>query len=82
MELRAPAPSFNRVKEIEKGFRALGAPGSVSAQRQYVYSRINIALGLPGQIDDRFPDFLKTKPPASAVHKILRILPALRASVR
>jgi UbiD family decarboxylase len=32
MDLRAPAPLFNKVKGIEQGFRALGAPGGLSAQ--------------------------------------------------
>jgi UbiD family decarboxylase len=46
MDLRAPAPLFRRIKGIEPGFRALGAPGGLSAQRYLTYSRINLALGL------------------------------------
>lgn len=46
MDLRAPAPLFNRVLGIEEGFRALGAPGGLGANSKYRYARINIALGL------------------------------------
>ena len=44
-ELRAPAPLFENVKGIERGFRALGAPGGLSANPAYKYSRIATALG-------------------------------------
>jgi UbiD family decarboxylase len=47
MDLRAPAPLFNRIKGIEPGFRALGAPGGLSANPRYRYARVNLALGLP-----------------------------------
>lgn len=47
MDLRAPAPLFNRIKGVEAGFRALGAPGGLSAPSKFQYSRINLALGLP-----------------------------------
>lgn len=47
MDLRAPAPLFNRVKGVEAGFRAFGAPGGLSAQAKYKYSRVALALGLP-----------------------------------
>ena len=45
-ELRAPAPLFNRIGGIEPGFRVLGAPGGVSAQRGLFLSRIALSLGL------------------------------------
>ena len=44
-ELRAPAPLFQNVKGVERGFRALGAPGGLSANPTYKYSRIAVALG-------------------------------------
>lgn len=47
MDLRAPAPLFNRVKGIAPGFRAFGAPGGLSANPRIKYGRVNIALGLP-----------------------------------
>ena len=46
MDLRAPAPLFNRIKGI-KGFRALGAPGGLAANPKFRYARVNLALGLP-----------------------------------
>ncbi|WP_042420604.1 UbiD family decarboxylase [Streptacidiphilus anmyonensis] len=46
-ELRAPAPLFNTITGIEKGFRVLSAPGGLSAQPGLTYSRIALALGLP-----------------------------------
>ncbi|ANH82719.1 decarboxylase UbiD [Niabella ginsenosidivorans] len=45
MDLRAPMPVFNKIKNIA-GFRALGAPGGLSAKKSYKYSRVNIALGV------------------------------------
>ena len=47
LDLRAPAPLFANVKGIEQGFRALGAPGGLSAVRGRTYARIALALGLP-----------------------------------
>lgn len=47
MDLRAPAPLFERIKDVEPGFRALGAPGGVNASRRYKYARVALALGLP-----------------------------------
>lgn len=44
-ELRAPAPLFKRIRGIEPGFRALGAPGGLSANTKFKYSRIATALG-------------------------------------
>ena len=46
MDLRAPAPLFNSIKGIEKGFRAFGAPGGLSRSSEFRYSRVNLALGL------------------------------------
>ena len=46
MDLRAPAPLFNRVKDSPPGFRAFGAPGGLSASPTYRYARVNLALGL------------------------------------
>jgi UbiD family decarboxylase len=47
MDLRAPAPLFNKIKGIKEGFRALGAPGGLSRQSSYKFSRVTLALGLP-----------------------------------
>jgi UbiD family decarboxylase len=47
MDLRAPAPLFKKIKGIEDGFRAMGAPGGLSRQSAYKFSRVNLALGLP-----------------------------------
>src|SRR3954462_3382233 len=46
-DLRAPAPLFNRIKGIAPGFRALGAPGGISANPAHRFARIALALGLP-----------------------------------
>jgi len=46
-ELRAPAPLFNTITGIDKGFRVLAAPGGLSAQPGLTYSRIALAMGLP-----------------------------------
>src|SRR6266851_4472203 len=46
-ELRAPAPLFNRIKGIERGFRVLGAPAGVSRQKGLALARIALSLGLP-----------------------------------
>lgn len=45
-DLKAPAPLFNNIKGIEKGFRVLGAPGGVSRQPGLYLSRVAISLGL------------------------------------
>src|SRR5579883_216865 len=47
MDLRAPAPLFNKIKGIQDGFRAMGAPGGLSRQPSYKFSRVTLALGLP-----------------------------------
>jgi UbiD family decarboxylase len=46
MDLRAPALLFNRIKGIKDGFRAMGAPGGLSRQSSYKFSRVTLALGL------------------------------------
>jgi 4-hydroxy-3-polyprenylbenzoate decarboxylase len=48
MDLRAPAPLFNNIKG-SKGFRALGAPGGLSRQKKFKFSRVNLALGMPAE---------------------------------
>ena len=45
-DLRAPAPLFNRVKDIEPGFRALGATFGTSAAHDHFLARCALALGL------------------------------------
>jgi UbiD family decarboxylase len=45
-ELRAPAPLFNSIRGIERGFRVLGAPGGLSARPGLRYARVALALGL------------------------------------
>lgn len=47
MDLRAPAPLFERIKGVERGFRALGAPGGLSALPGMTYARLALALGQP-----------------------------------
>jgi 4-hydroxy-3-polyprenylbenzoate decarboxylase len=44
-ELRAPAPLFNQITGIERGFRVLGAPAGVS--RRNGLARVALSLGLP-----------------------------------
>ena len=46
-ELEAPAPLFNRIKGIEPGFRALGAPAGVCRIPGHYLARVAISLGLP-----------------------------------
>lgn len=45
-ETGSPAPLFNTIKGIEKGFRVLGAPAGISSQPGLYLSRIAISLGL------------------------------------
>jgi 4-hydroxy-3-polyprenylbenzoate decarboxylase len=52
-ELQAPAPLFNRIKEIEPGFRVLGAPAGLSRQRGLSLARAALSLGLPATADAR-----------------------------
>lgn len=46
-ELGAPAPLFQNIKGIERGFRALGAPGGISSLPGKYFGRIALSLGLP-----------------------------------
>ena len=46
-ELRAPAPLFTNITGDKDGFRALAAPGGLSAVPGMTYARIALALGLP-----------------------------------
>ena len=46
-ETGAPAPLFENIRGVEKGFRVLGAPGGVSSQNGLYLARTAIALGLP-----------------------------------
>lgn len=50
-DLRAPAPLFNNIKDIEKGFRVLGGSGGLSAQKGLKFARIAASLGLSPQAD-------------------------------
>src|SRR3954467_498130 len=52
-ELRAPAPLFNTIKGIERGFRVLGAPAGVSRQGGLALARIALSLGLPPETNAR-----------------------------
>ena len=46
-DLRAPAPLFNNIKGVARGFRVLGGSAGVSAQKGLYLSRIAISLGFP-----------------------------------
>lgn len=45
-ETGAPAPLFNNIRGIEKGFRVFGAPVGVSQQKGLYLARIAMSLGL------------------------------------
>ncbi|MBV9035751.1 MAG: UbiD family decarboxylase [Acidobacteriaceae bacterium] len=45
-ETGSPAPLFENIKDVEPGFRVLGAPAGVSAQPGLYLSRIALSLGL------------------------------------
>ncbi len=45
-EQKAPAPLFNAIRDIEPGFRVLGAPAGVSRQPGLYLARVAISLGL------------------------------------
>jgi 4-hydroxy-3-polyprenylbenzoate decarboxylase len=53
MDLRAPAPLFTNVRGIERGFRALGAPGGMSSISGAAFARIALALGFPASTGGR-----------------------------
>ena len=44
-DLRAPAPLFQNIKGIEKGFRALGGSAGLSANDELKFCRIALSLG-------------------------------------
>ncbi len=44
-DLRAPAPLFNKIKDIEQGFRVLGGSGGISRQDGLKFCRIATSLG-------------------------------------
>lgn len=50
-DLRAPAPLFNNIKDIEKGFRVLGGSGGLSAQKGLKFARIAASLGFPTETE-------------------------------
>jgi UbiD family decarboxylase len=52
-ETGAPAPLFNTIKNIESGFRVLGAPAGISSQPGLYLSRIAVSLGLDPQATGR-----------------------------
>jgi 4-hydroxy-3-polyprenylbenzoate decarboxylase len=52
-ETGAPAPLFQRVKGIERGFRVFGAPAGISRQPGLYLSRIALSLGLDARASGR-----------------------------
>jgi 4-hydroxy-3-polyprenylbenzoate decarboxylase len=52
-ELGAPAPLFEKVKGIETGFRALGAPAGISRQPGKELARVALALGFAANAGGR-----------------------------
>lgn len=52
-ETGAPAPLFNAIKGIERGFRVLGAPAGVGRQPGLGLARIALSLGLPAASSGR-----------------------------
>ena len=52
-DLRAPAPLFNNINDIEEGFRVLGGSGGLSAQKGLKLARIAISLGFPPETTAR-----------------------------
>jgi UbiD family decarboxylase len=66
-ELGAPAPLFTRIKGIEPGFRAFGAPAGTSRQNGLYLCRAALSLGLPptasgGQIVETLASARKAAP--------------------
>ncbi|KTD55825.1 3-polyprenyl-4-hydroxybenzoate decarboxylase [Legionella santicrucis] len=62
-DLRAPAPLFNAIKGIKKGFRVFGAPAGASRQANLFLARVAVSLGLP---------------PTANVNEILNVLISAR----
>ena len=52
-ETGAPAPLFNNIKGIEKGFRAFGAPAGLSRQHGRELIRVAVSLGLAADAKGR-----------------------------
>lgn len=50
-DLKAPAPLFNNIKGVEKGFRILGGSAGLSAKKDFKFSRIAAALGFAHDTD-------------------------------
>ena len=46
-ETGAPAPLFENIRDVEKGFRVLGAPAGLSSKREQWLARLALSLGLP-----------------------------------
>ncbi len=52
-ETQSPAPLFNRIKDVENGFRVFGAPAGVSRQPGLYLARVAISLGLDARASGR-----------------------------
>jgi len=52
-EVRAPAPLFNKIKDIGEGFRVLGAPGGLGSDPRTRFARIALALGYSANTSGR-----------------------------
>ena len=52
-ETGSPAPLFQNIKGMPKGFRVLGAPGGISSQPGLYLARIALACGLPANSSGR-----------------------------
>lgn len=52
-ETGAPAPVFNAIRGVQKGFRVFGAPGGTSCQKGLYLSRIALSLGLDPHANGR-----------------------------
>lgn len=50
-DLKAPAPLFNNIKGIEKGFRVLGGSAGLSGGNGMKFARVAAALGFPPDTD-------------------------------
>jgi len=46
-EIQSPAPLFERVHGVEKGFRLFGAPAALSSLPDMLYARVAMSFGLP-----------------------------------
>ncbi|MEM7008820.1 MAG: UbiD family decarboxylase [Thermodesulfobacteriota bacterium] len=50
-DLRSPAPLFNKIKDIEDGFRVLGGSAGLSSQPEIKFGRIAASLGFEPSAD-------------------------------